>query len=81
MWIDDLLDDKPSEELLDYAISLIGTSIYEEDKKCKLERNVFTYTSADLDKLITQLKNDQVDAIDAGHNYQQGDITNKLKRL
>jgi len=79
-WIDDLLEDKPEESQIYYCLGLIETSIYEERKKCKLERNVFTYTSDELEKLIIQLNNDQLDNIEAGQNYQQGDIARKLNK-
>ena len=82
-WISSLFDrvnEKPTEEAIEYTLSLIDSSIYEERKKTRLELKVYNMTTDEIIQLITKLKDDQIDRIESGTNYQQGDIARKLNK-
>jgi phage RecT family recombinase len=69
----------PSYEKIDVATSLLQTSAYEGDQYAMIEAKINGATNAELDHIISDLKQNQVDAIDAGRNYSQTDIKDKLK--
>lgn len=69
----------PSYEKIDVAKGLLKTSAYEGDQYDMLDAKIDNCTNAELDHIINDLNNNQVDAIDAGRNYSQTDIKEKLK--
>jgi len=79
-WLDRLLEDNDPAKI-DYATSLVHTSIYEPHKQDKILRNLSTLTVEELDTLIGMLLDDQRCNIDSGANYSKTDIVNKLKKL
>lgn len=68
----------PSYEKIDVAKGLLKTSAYEGDQQAMIEAKIESSTNAELDNIIADLDQNQVDAIDAGRNYSQTDIKNKL---
>jgi len=59
--------------------SLLRTSSIAEERKVFIERNMNTYNVQQASDCIQMLKDNQVDAINAGNGYNQTDIKNKLK--
>ncbi len=82
-WLDELLSEKHELELnqIAWIEQLIRMSVYEEWKKCDLEAKVDTLTPEEYHQLTSDLKNNQIDPIDHGLNYNQGDIQKKLAQL
>lgn len=73
---------KASDELCDYCESLLLTSSYDD----RQQKHVMQILGSkpyeiEVDKIITDLDLNQVDAIESGGNYTQTDIANKLKKI
>ena len=68
----------PSYEKIDLAKSLLNTSAYEGDQKEMLEAKIEGCTDSEIEHIISDLKQNQVDAIEAGRNYSQTDIKRKM---
>jgi hypothetical protein len=66
-------------EIFDYCIRLLGTSLYNSEERLKLEAKVEQMDVQELEVFILHLLNNQIDPINAGNNYQQGDILRKLR--
>lgn len=64
---------------LNFIDSLIRTSSITEERKVFIERNMNTYSHEQANACIEMLKQNQVDPINSGHNYNQTQIKEKLK--
>ena len=67
-------------EIYDYCKRLLGNSLYNSEERVKLGANIDDMDVEDLERFTLHLMNNQIDPINAGHNYQQGDILRKLKQ-
>lgn len=66
---------------IDYTNELIRTSSFDEDKKCLYERELASMEYRDqVYPMMDMLRDNQVDRIDAGTNYNAGDIQKKLEK-
>jgi len=74
-------DFQASYNQLEMIDSLIKTSSIAEERKVFIERNMNTYNIEQAGQCIAMLKDNQVDAINSGHGYNQTDIKNKLKEV
>lgn len=66
---------------LEMIDSLLRSSSIAEERKEFIERNMGTYNIEQASSCIEMLKNNQVDAINAGHGYNQTMIKEKLKEV
>ena len=64
---------------INYALSLISTSVFDDDTKSKYCVDVESSTEAECERIINTMKDNQKDRISSGDNYTQTDIKNKLK--
>lgn len=63
----------------DYIHSLLESSTYDHEHRARLEKQVMAGISRDeAEKMIEELKANQLDPISAGRNYSQTDIKNKI---
>lgn len=67
-------------EILDHCKRLLSNSLYNSEQRIRLEAKVDNMDVQELEGFILHLLNNQIDAISAGHNYQQGDILRKLSK-
>jgi len=75
----DNFDYKITDSQLDYIDSLIVTAAINPEEMQQIERSKSMMSQEEARKTIEYLKENQVDPIDAGLNYGQTDIQNKLK--
>jgi phage RecT family recombinase len=68
----------PTYEKIDLAKELLRSSTYDPDQREHLEIKIDNCTNEELGNIIRDIKLNQVDAIEAGHNYSQTDIKEKL---
>ena len=68
------------EAIFDKCRYLLNNSLYNSEERRKLEAKIDNMGVDELESFILHLYNNQIDAINSGHNYQQGDILRKLKR-
>lgn len=66
---------------LEMIDSLLRSSSIAEERKEFIERNMGTYNIEQASQCISMLQNNQVDAINAGHGYNQTMIKEKLKEV
>ena len=66
--------------IIDNCKRLLNNSLYNDEEKASLEANIENMSIERLEVFILHLYNNQIDAINAGHNYRQGDISRKLNR-
>ena len=64
----------------DLIHNLINSSTFDDDQKASMERQLSSITNPEADRLISILKDNQIDPIAAGRNYNQTDIKEKLKQ-
>lgn len=69
-------DPEPSQ--IDQIETLLKTSNLDSDKRSQVENSIYQLTFARAEKCIEWLKENQLDPIEAGFNYNQGDIQKKL---
>jgi hypothetical protein len=62
----------------EYITKLLPLAIITEEEREQIERDLPTMSSATASAIIQDLKNNQMDPIDAGENYSQGDIQKRL---
>lgn len=60
--------------------SLLRTSTMEPTKQDQIEQELHGMNASQAEALINELKENQVDPINAGQSYNQGDIQRKLKK-
>lgn len=65
-------------EQKEYAESLLLNANIDPELSRRMYQEIDTMTSDRAGEMITFLKDNQIDAISAGHNYGQGDIAKKL---
>ena len=61
--------------------NLLQSSNYDDDTISDLEKELWQYSEEELTKMKAMLLMNQTDRIEAGHNYTQRDINNKLKQI
>lgn len=73
----------PDSNQATYILSLIDASTLSEEKKRELENQVIdgNIKKHEVNKMIEYLQDSQADKIDAGHNYGQREIHQKLDRM
>ena len=67
-------------DLIDHATILLNNSLYNSEERVRIEAKIDHMSEEELEGLILHLRLNQIDPINAGHNYQMGDILRKLKR-
>lgn len=72
-------DEKPLNEAKQECENLLFSSAYDDEQKAQIEKQLWYYHEQELNELKANLLMNQVDRIDAGHNYTQTDIKRKLK--
>ena len=60
--------------------NLLQTSAYDSEAMSQLEKDLWYYSDEELNQLKANLLMNQIDRIEAGHNYSQTDIKNKLRQ-
>lgn len=73
-------DFKPSGDAMDYAESLMMTCSLSPERLQHYQRYMSSFDRYEFEDMMKAIQENQIDAISAGHNYQQGDITKKLER-
>jgi len=73
-------DNEGNNDLKQYCDSLLQTSAYDSEEMSRLEQELWYYSEEELNQLKANLLMNQIDRIEAGHNYTQTDIKYKLKR-
>lgn len=71
-------DFKPTDGQLNYIDSLMMTAAITPEELQALELELPTMSASRAGEVITWLKDNQVDAVSAGHNFDMGDITKKI---
>jgi hypothetical protein len=61
--------------------NLINDSLFPDEEKAAMEKELEDITEAEASRMIEYLYPNQLDKINAGHNYSQTDIKNKLKDI
>lgn len=60
--------------------NLLQSSAYDSETLSQLEKDLWNYSEEQLNELKANLLMNQIDRIEAGHNYTQTDIKYKLRR-
>lgn len=65
-------------DLKQHCENLLQTSAYDSEEMSQLEKDLWHYSEEELNQLKANLLMNQIDRIEAGHNYTQTDIKYKL---
>ena len=65
-------------DIIDNCKRLLYNSLYNDEEKRSIEANINNMSLDELETFTLHLLNNQIDAINAGHNYQQRDILRKM---
>lgn len=75
-------DYSATDDQINYIESLIQSSAIDHDERGKYYREIMEpMTASRASELIEMLRNNQLDAISAGHNYGQTEIVEKIKEI
>lgn len=74
-------DFQASDNMIGYIDSLLHNAAIPDENKRRILNEMYGYTSSEASMCITYLKENQIDNIDAGDNYGQKDINNKLDKM
>ena len=66
--------------VFDYCRRLIYSSLYNPEERAKFDAQLENMDLEALEMFIRHLLDNQIDAIDAGHAYNQGDILRKINK-
>ena len=72
-------EDKPGANEVQYLDSLIHTSAYDDETKAVLEQKISDLSWSEYEMILTDLKSNQLDPMEAP-SYNQGDIKNRLDK-
>ncbi len=70
-----------NEDLKQQCENLLQSSSYDSETLSEIEKDLWYYSEEELNNLKANLFLNQIDRINAGHNYSQTDIKNKLKEV
>ena len=71
----------PDWNMVHYAEGLLQTSLYDDETKARLEREITSMNKAELDNIITDLQNNQKSIFETGPTMNQTRDANDLSRL
>lgn len=74
-------DYRISDQQADYLIMCIEASSYDDDRKAQMIAAVDGIGKIEFDSILADVKANTMDPISAGKAYNQGDISNHLKKL
>ena len=75
------LDEIISARQTEYIQKLLDLAAISEEDREKIEQNLTTMTTGDAEQVIRFLQSNQLDPIESGANYKQGDIHKRLDKI
>jgi len=73
-------EEKSNDELKQECDNLLQSSAFDSETLSQYEKELWYYSEEELIKMKQNLLMNQIDRIDAGHNYTQTDIKYKLRK-